>query len=79
MEWSEDSVKRRLITSLVQNRPWEFSYLALAGGAASFLCEITSICCFPLVVWLPPLHKTVPSTVIIFASSNMAHSASSRA
>lgn len=65
-------------SGLVQNRPWEFSYLTQAGGAGSFLCEIRSICCFPLVVWLPPAYKTVPSTVIIFASSNMAQFTSLR-
>lgn len=59
--------------------PWEplHSYLAWAGGALGFLCENQSA--FPLVVWLPLRRKTLPSSVIVPSSSNVAQSASSRA
>lgn len=35
-----------------------------------------SICRFPLVVWLPPPHKKVPSATIVCWSSNVAQSTS---
>ena len=59
--------------------PWEpqRSYLAQAGGALGFLCENQSA--FPLVVWLPLRCETLPSSVIVPSSSNVAQSASSRA
>lgn len=59
--------------------PWEpqRSYLARAGGALGFLCENQSA--FPLVVWLPLRRETLPSSVIVPSSSNVAQSASSRA
>lgn len=59
--------------------PWEPqpSYLARAGGALSFLCKNQSA--FPLVVWLPLRRETLPSSVIVPSSSNVAQSASSRA
>ena len=59
--------------------PWEPqpSYLAWAGGALGFLCKNQSA--FPLVVWLPLRRETLPSSVIVPSSSNVAQSASSRA
>lgn len=59
--------------------PWEPqpSYLAQAGGALGFLCKNQSA--FPLVVWLPLRRETLPSSVIVPSSSNVAQSASSRA
>ncbi|TNM96294.1 hypothetical protein fugu_015955 [Takifugu bimaculatus] len=60
-------------------RPWEPqpSYLAQAEGALGFLCKNQSA--FPLVVWLPLRRETLPSSVIVLSSSNVAQSASSRA
>lgn len=59
--------------------PWELqpSYLAQAEGALGFLCKNQSA--FPLVVWLPLRRETLPSSVIVPSSSNVAQSASSRA
>lgn len=59
--------------------PWEpqRSYLAQAGGAVGFLCKNQSA--FPLVVWLPLRCETLPSSVIVPSSSNVAQSASSKA
>lgn len=48
-----------------------------AGGALGFLCKNQSA--FPLVVWLPLRLGTLPSSVIVPSSSNVAQSASSRA
>lgn len=59
--------------------PWEprHSYLAQAGGAVGFLYKNQSA--FPLVVWLPLRCETLPSSMIVPSSSNVAQSASSRA